>query len=83
MTGSSSTTSTFGTCQLYGDGPVGMTDTLRAPALVAQGIEQRPPEPCAEVRILPGAPQETVLGTAAARMWAAGRRQTSSNMPPP
>lgn len=25
-------------------------------APVAQGIEQRPPEPCAQVRILPGAP---------------------------
>ena len=28
--------------------------TARAP--VAQGIEHRPPEPCAQVRILPGAP---------------------------
>ena len=27
------------------------------PALVAQRIEHRPPEPCAQVRVLPGAPQ--------------------------
>lgn len=27
-------------------------------APVAQGIEQWPPEPCAQVRILPGAPSE-------------------------
>ncbi len=30
-----------------------------APALVAQGIEHRPPEPCAQVRILPRAPAQT------------------------
>jgi hypothetical protein len=30
-------------------------DSLAAPALVAQGIEHRPPEPCAQVRILPRA----------------------------
>ncbi len=30
--------------------------TLLPPALVAQGIEHRPPEPCAQVRILPRAP---------------------------
>ena len=30
-------------------------DSMARPALVAQGIEQRPPEPCAQVRILPGA----------------------------
>src|SRR5690606_33842339 len=30
--------------------------TLSLPALVAQGIEHRPPEPCAQVRILPRAP---------------------------
>ena len=31
----------------------------RHPALVAQGIEHRPPEPCAQVRILPRAPLKT------------------------
>ena len=30
-------------------------DSMAGPAPVAQGIEQRPPEPCAQVRILPGA----------------------------
>ncbi len=29
-----------------------------APAPIAQGIEQRPPEPCAQVRILLGAPAD-------------------------
>jgi hypothetical protein len=32
-------------------------------APVAQGIEQRPPEPCAQVRILPGAPWMRCLKT--------------------
>ena len=32
---------------------------IARPALVAQGIEHRPPEPGAEVRILPGAPGKT------------------------
>jgi hypothetical protein len=32
---------------------------LADPALVAQGIEHRPPEPGAQVRILPGAPALT------------------------
>src|SRR5690606_30931989 len=35
--------------------------TLSTPALVAQGIEHRPPEPCAQVRILPRAPCEPRL----------------------
>ncbi len=37
--------------------PVAASEQLRSRhAPVAQGIEQRPPEPCAQVRILPGAP---------------------------
>ena len=32
-----------------------------APALVAQGIEYRPPEPVAQVRILPRAPFKSAL----------------------
>ncbi len=37
--------------------PVAASNTNRdRHAPVAQGIEQRPPEPCAQVRILPGAP---------------------------
>jgi hypothetical protein len=34
--------------------PVG----TRVQAPIAQGIEQRPPEPCAQVRILLGAPTD-------------------------
>src|SRR4051812_18635144 len=34
------------------------------PALVAQGIEHRPPEPCAQVRILPRAPAIGLRSTA-------------------
>ena len=34
----------------------------RPPALVAQRIEHRPPEPCAQVRVLPRAPSKTDRG---------------------
>ena len=39
-----------------GPGPRFSAGYSPTPALVAQGIEHRPPEPCAEVRILPRAP---------------------------
>src|ERR1022692_721193 len=39
-------------------GPAGDTSAGSAPAPIAQGIEQRPPEPCAQVRILLGAPPD-------------------------
>ena len=42
--------------QLVGFYPSPRTQRSRH-APVAQGIEQRPPEPCAQVRILPGAPR--------------------------
>ena len=47
---------------------------LRRPALVAQGIEHRPPEPCAQVRILPRAPCD-------ASPWSQPRRASSGDRP--
>ena len=48
-----------------------LTCTPRHPALVAQGIEHRPPEPCAQVRILPRALCDFSLyqGRLAGAMW--------------
>src|SRR5688500_7151452 len=66
MTGSSSTTSTVapGMRRCYRRPAVAQGDPARmtCPARVAQGIEHRPPEPGAQVRILPRAPLRC-LGT--------------------